>query len=187
MKEPIIGYDLSPGQLWKHSVAVAIGAEQLAKELNIRSVDYIFTAGLLHNVGKIILGTFMEAETWPIVEIAFSQEISFDKAEKKVLGIDHAEAGALLLQNWKLPEDLIQVAKYHHRPMECPTEHIAVDLIHATDVILMQGGMADGIDNMKYFLDSKIEEKYKITDDLRTLVIEKVREGLDELKTIFNI
>lgn len=187
MKKQITGYDMSPGQLWKHSVAVGIGAEQLAKKLKIPSLDYIFTAGLLHNIGKIILGSFIDADTWPIIEIAFAQDISFDKAEKKVLGIDHAEAGALLLENWKLPKNLVMAARYHHQPMECPEEHVAVELIHIVDVILMQGGMAEGIDNMKYFIHPDIEKKYKIDEELKTFIIENVHEGLEELKTIFNI
>ena len=102
MDKPVPGYDLPPGELWRHSIAVSVAAEGLVKELKIEAAEEIFTAALLHDVGKLVLGDFIKDE-FKQIETAVSQGISFEMAEKIVLGTNHAEIGARILTDWLLP------------------------------------------------------------------------------------
>ncbi|NQT93412.1 MAG: HDOD domain-containing protein, partial [Lentisphaerae bacterium] len=85
--QPVRGYSLPAGELLEHSIAVAIGAEQLAEALGRKPPGHTFTTGLLHDLGKIVLGTFVEVDVAPILEMAFQNQVSFEVAEQHVLGI----------------------------------------------------------------------------------------------------
>ena len=106
VRKPVKGYDMESNGLWKHSIATAICGEQLAMIKNIPDSEEVFTAGLLHDMGKILLGTFVEIDDEPIKDLVNSEGLSFNQAERRILGIDHAEAAAELLQYWKLPESV---------------------------------------------------------------------------------
>ena len=85
-KRPVKGYDLDAGQLWEHSVAVALAADKIAQAQGIKAPEYTFTAALLHNLGKIVLGTFVEVDAEQIKKYAFEDGLSFEEAEEKLLG-----------------------------------------------------------------------------------------------------
>ena len=116
IRSAVKGYDLPAGQLWEHSVAVAIASDQLASVLDLEAPDYTFTAALLHDVGKIVLGTFVQVDVSPIMKLAFEEHVPFEVAEQQVLGIDHAEVGAVLLDNWNLSAQIVEVCRWHHEP-----------------------------------------------------------------------
>jgi HD-like signal output (HDOD) protein len=84
LEKQVIGYDLPPGELWRHSIAVSVAAEGLVNELNISASEEIFTAALLHDVGKLILGKFVRQDIKEI-ELKASEGVAFQTAEQMVL------------------------------------------------------------------------------------------------------
>ena len=185
-QKAVKGYDLSPGKFWEHSVAVAIGAEQLALVLNIKAPDYTFTAGLLHDIGKIVLGTFVKVDVAPIMALANQENVSFDEAEKQVLGIDHAEAGAILLEKWNLPESLVNVDRWHHQPDQFQGDRLVLDLVHVADVLAMMGGLGVGEDGLNYHTSSEVVARLNLTTKITEGVVCKIMSGLKELSSLFN-
>jgi putative nucleotidyltransferase with HDIG domain len=178
---PLKGYDLPPGELLDHMVAVAIGAEELAKALQRAAPPWTFTAGLLHDIGKIVLGTFVEVDCQPIVQLAFQQGVSFEEAERQVLGVDHAEVGADLLAQWQFPEDIVQVVRWHHQPEQMPGDPLVADLVHAADTLSVECGQATGVDGLNYRSSPGTVERLH----LRTRVCEAVTcRMLTELQTL---
>ena len=105
VRKPIKGYDTDSEGLWRHSISTAVCAELVAAELNLACRSEAFTAGLLHDMGKIVLGTFVDVDDAPIKEIMRTDQLAFNEAEQMVLGIDHAEVASALLLAWNLPED----------------------------------------------------------------------------------
>lgn len=149
-RPPLRGYDLPSGKLLQHFVATAIGVEELARELQITLPPHAFTAGLLSDIGKIVLGTFVEVDVKPIQALAASESLSFEIAEQRVLGLDHAEAGAVLLGAWGLPDDVVDVVRYHHRPDDFPGDRRVVDLVHISDLLSIEAGLGVGVDGLAY-------------------------------------
>ncbi len=149
-RQPLLGYDLPAGQLIRHSMAVAIGAEQMATLCGRPAPDHTFTAGLLSDIGKIVLGSFLEVDAQPIVQLANGEGLSFEVAERQVLGIDHAEVGALLLEAWNVPENIIDVVRWHHDPDRLEGDRYAVDLVHAASHLSAGFGLGGGIDGLNY-------------------------------------
>lgn len=128
------GYGVSARSFWLHSVSVAILAERLAAELTLRNLpELTFTAGLLHDAGKLVIGAFLEEneEERHTIDI---ESMPFIDIERRILGVDHAEIGAEIARRWSLPNAVIWAAEFHHRPDEAPAEAaLLVDLIHVAD------------------------------------------------------
>ncbi|HCK98673.1 MAG TPA: histidine kinase [Candidatus Marinimicrobia bacterium] len=185
-QKAVKGYDLSPGKFWEHSVAVAIGAEQLALDLNIKAPDYTFTAGLLHDIGKIVLGTFIEVDAAPIMTLANQENVSFDEAEKQILGIDHAEVGAILLERWNLPECIVDVDRWHHQPDLYQGDRLVLDLVHVADILSMMSGLGIGNDGLNYHPSSEVAARLNLTTKVTESVLCKIMGKLNELISLFN-
>mgnify|MGYP002067504575 CR=1 FL=1 len=145
MNKAIPGYDLPQGELWRHSVAVSLAAENIVQALNIPDADEVFTAALLHDVGKLILGSFVKKDLAQI-EAMVTKGIAFDVAESMVLGTNHAEVGGQILHKWSFPAELVNAVQWHHDPESCENSCILSDIVHvANKVGLMTGfGKADG-------------------------------------------
>jgi putative nucleotidyltransferase with HDIG domain len=148
---PVSGYDLSGGDLWDHLVGTAIGSVKVSKALNIEVPSYTFTAALTHDVGKVVLGTFVEINAESIRELAYERKLPFEQAEQEVLGIDHAEVGARLLEHWNLPEYLVDVVRWHHRPEAYDGDApLAANVVHVANVLCLMAGVGAGLDALSY-------------------------------------
>ncbi|MBU8871310.1 MAG: HDOD domain-containing protein [Gemmatimonadales bacterium] len=186
VRKPINGYDMDSNGLWEHSISTAICAEQLAIALNLEDTPEAFTSGLLHDLGKIVLGTFVEVDDEPIKEIVRSDNLAFNEAEQMVLGIDHAEAAGELLRVWNLPDEVVASARWHHEPSQAKAEHRQLtDLIHVADSLCIRTGWGMGQDGLLYKVDEEAFARLGITSSLAEEVILKVSEGLEDLKDIF--
>jgi putative nucleotidyltransferase with HDIG domain len=187
VRKPVKGYDMESNGLWKHSIAVAICADQLARILRIPNSEEAFTAGLLHDMGKILLGTFVEVDDQPIKDLVKTESLSFNEAERRVLGIDHAEAAAELLQYWKLPENVVAAARWHHSPEEADEKFRSiVDLVHVADILCIRMGWGVGTDGPLYCLNEEAEERLGIDSSVENEVTDKVGAAIDDLKSILH-
>jgi putative nucleotidyltransferase with HDIG domain len=185
--QEIKGYDLLPGGLWEHSIAVAICTDNLAKALKINPPDHVFTAALLIDIGKIVMGTFVEIDVAPITKLAFEQNLSFELAERKVLGIDHAEVGAALLEYWNLPDYLVQVVKYHHEPEKYKEDKVTMDLIHTADLLCQLGGIGAGVDGSNYTISEEVTTRLNMSTQIAENVIYMTVCGLKELSDLLSL
>jgi len=180
------GYGLSPGKLWEHSITVAVGAEQLAAALQIGTPDLVFTVGLLHDIGKVVIGTFAGVDAAPIVALARRDEISFEMAEQRELGIDHAEAGAVLLDNWMLPEEIVNVVRWHHQAEKFTGgDTLTLDLVHVADILSISGGIGAGIDGLQYRPSSEVTSRLNLTDHVAEMVLGQIISEMEELRALF--
>lgn len=188
LKQGVKGYDLPRGKLWEHSVGVAIGTEQLAKELKIDAPGYLFTAGLLIDIGKIVLGSFINVNPQPIVELAFEKHIPFDVAERRILGIDHTEVGALLLERWGIPEEIVEVERWHHQPDRFEGDKTVVDLVHAADTLTMIAGIGGyGRDGLNYRPSAAVSERLGLSRKTNEKVIAEMICSIEKVYEMLTI
>lgn len=148
---PVNGYDLSGGDLWDHLLGTAIASTRLTQTLKLEIPSYTFTAALTHDVGKVVLGTFVEVNAESIRELAYEEKMSFERAERKVLEIDHAEVGALLLEHWNLPDYLVDIVRWHHQPEDYNgKDPMAANVVHIANVLCLMAGVGAGLDALSY-------------------------------------
>lgn len=186
--QPVRGYGLCPGELFEHAVSAALAAELLAEALGKKIPPEAFTAGLLHDIGKTVLGTFVEVDVKPILDVAFKEGVSFEVAERRILGIDHAEVGAILLERWKLPRSIVEAVRKHHNPDEVTGEdYFLVALVHVADNLCLESGIGMGIDGLHYAPSPGITERMHLKPLACEGVVCKMLTQLDELRGILGI
>jgi len=101
-------------EFWKHSIAVAVVSKYLGSKTLLESPDECFIAGLLHDIGKVVLARYFVDvfdQVWTLVQ---AEGITFFEAEKNVAPVNHAQIGGYLAQRWQLPTGLTDAIKYHH-------------------------------------------------------------------------
>jgi len=165
MSNAVDGYELGPMQLWNHSFGTALGAQTVAKLCGKCDPQLAFTAGLLHDIGKVALSIWMEKKLKAIIVYAEREGISFDAAERKVLGYDHCEVGEHLGLKWNLPEPILLAIRYHHSPDDCKEYHPVVDCVHLGNYLTMAMGFGLGGDGLQYSLAESCFERLEIKPD----------------------
>jgi len=145
------GYSLKPGELWRHSSACAIFSRVIMKELNMQESASAFTAALMHDIGKIVLGWYLEKRAKAVQEAISMNGRSFYEIEQELFGIDHAELGAKIAEAWNFPEELSVPIKRHHQPEVADGGFEEVTwIVHLSDVLSLSAGLGTSIDGMAY-------------------------------------
>ena len=119
---------LDVGALWRHSVTTAVASATLARRVN-EAEPLAFTAGLLHDVGKLVFAAVDGAAYGELVQRGGGSGPVLAEAEDAVLGVNHAAVGARLLARWNLPKSVVQVTRYHH---QTPIKATPFDQLAAT-------------------------------------------------------
>lgn len=177
--QTIEGYDLAPNMHLKHSLTVAMAAEELGKVLELDAPDFVFTAGLLSGIGKVLMGAYVEVNAHPILELALENGMSFDEAEDEVLGINHAEIGGILLESWGLPSEITDVVRHHLRPDGFEGESIVLDLVHIGNVLAKMIGVGLGVDGLNYTVSNTVVERLGLTPEILDMVSANVVSNID--------
>ena len=182
---PCNGYEVSSAELWEHLIGSAIASRRIAQVLNISPPEHTFTAALIHDIGKIVLGTFVEVNTETILELALEEKISFEEAEQKVLGIDHAEVGACLLEHWNLPGSLVEVVRWHHQPENIARDPVTVYLVHVADVICLMAGLGTAVDALSYRPSHHVMAQLGLRMNALDEIVYEVLNELMKVRTLF--
>ncbi len=180
MDKPVPGYDLPPGDLWRHSIAVSIAAEALVKDKKNIDADDIFTPALLHDIGKLILGHFVKDELEDIEKIA-SKGVPYVVAENMVLGTDHAEVGAQVLTQWSFPREVIEAVRWHHDPDFPDQVRAQVDIVYLSNLLCQINTNGNGSEGPSYDLSPTVIERLGIDVDQFETIAANVAQWVDEL------
>ncbi|MDC0358230.1 response regulator [Oligoflexia bacterium] len=108
-------------ELWEHSMATGVFARQItiAEGGNVAACNAAFSAGVLHDVGTMVLAANLPDEYAQVLALVQGQGLACWKAEEQIFGATHAEIGAYLLGLWGLPDVLVEAVAYHHVPEKC--------------------------------------------------------------------
>ncbi len=135
-------------KFWRHSLGVGVAGRIIAKEAFPqagRREDEFFICGLLHDLGKIILGQHLQAKFEEALVLSRDEAIPLFEAEKRAVGCTHAEVGGLLARRWNLSEEVTSALGHHHAPMKAPEEHIGyAAATHLADIIARAKGIGSG-------------------------------------------
>jgi len=160
----VTGYDLAAGELWKHSVSSALLSQIIAKRLNKDPSPLLFTAALIHDIGKVMLHSYVKEQFQTIRKLVQENKISFLAAEREVLGIDHAELSALIIEQWSFPREIIQAIRFHHTPLSADSDQEIVYQIYLCDLIALLTGIGGGVDGLSYSGYDQVMNYYKLEE-----------------------
>ncbi|MBN2527357.1 MAG: HDOD domain-containing protein [Deltaproteobacteria bacterium] len=158
---PMEGYEAAAGSLWEHSLRTAIVARELSA-LATTSVptELAYTAGLLHDIGKMVLSALLVGKaTKMVAEIGIGERDCFLAAEREEAGTDHCQAGVELAVHWALSPPIQAVCGYHHYPNQASeSDRPLVFVVHLADIVAMMAGCTTGADEFMYPMNSGYRE-----------------------------
>jgi HD-like signal output (HDOD) protein len=143
MNKGLLGYKIGPGEFWTHSIGAAEVSRVLGQMIDYPEPEECFIAGLIHDIGKMVLNQYALPEVYKATNLHLKSQIPLYEAEKAILGFDHAAIGGALTEQWNFPPVLVESIRRHHTfesyyesgvlhplPLIVATANLLVDLFH---------------------------------------------------------
>jgi putative nucleotidyltransferase with HDIG domain len=181
------GYFDKATDLWEHSVAVALMSQILSRKITGEEDTTLYTAALLHDVGKIIMGEFVQ-EQMRKISMLVSQKMSFLEAEELVLGINHADLGGKIAEHWNFPIEIRDAISFHHRPDLLEKEDkIMPWIVYMADEACLMMGIGSAVEGLAQRAVSELLKKFnlKMRDLEKSMVL--LSDDLNNARDIVSI
>ena len=175
------GYSLCKGGLFKHAVGTALISEKLASYNGKISNDIAYTAGLLHDIGKIVLDQFMDRAYPLFYRRTQERNETLVNVEKEIFGLNHTESGGRLAEMWELPDRLVDVIKHHHHPEEAEHDNELNHLVYLADLLMSRFIVGQELERLNTDSFSARLGKVGIKADQFSNVIEELSEIISNL------
>lgn len=167
---------------WERSVANALAARVLASLRHEVDIERAYTAGLLQNIGSLVLERFLRDEQ-QAVRAELEHGAPLIEAERAVFGLSHAELGARLAARWNFPEILIDSIRHHHQPDQARVDPRLVEVMHVAESLCWAIGCGEGIDEVSYGVQASVVERLGMNAEslagLKLLLGNEIRRAQD--------
>lgn len=171
---------------WKHSIASALAAKSIAGHMSKSDPEAMFTAGLLHDIGRLIILEFTgTVPLVPLIQKCREREILVYKNERKVFGFTHMDVADALFYKWNLPPVLKEAAVFHHSPIMAPRFKEEACCIHVADVIAHALQLGNSSDHFVPQIHEAAWETLGINLDKLPDVFRQVKSQYPDLIKIF--
>ena len=167
MEKSLLGYEMEKGALWEQGVVVAEVSKRIAEVTGRKDVaDVVFTGGIIHNVGKVVIALFVHNTYADIMALVEKDGISFSKAEHDVMGYSHEEIGEKILTKWNFPQILKSIVRYYKDPMSAPEEdQYEVSVVHIANGLALMAGVGIGKDGLYHNIEEEAVKKVNLSPD----------------------
>lgn len=175
------GYGHKAGDMWRHSILVACTASEIAAIVADEILDSAYMAGLLHDIGKIILDPYV-CERKMLFEHYFSKypDKTIQEAEGHILGFDHAVIAAILCEKWSLPKTIAFGIRNHHQPSSA-SDHLLSHIVHLADYLSGRTGKERERKPPAKVLDSATRSILSLDPDTMDAIMKKARQYAQSL------
>lgn len=185
LKIKLVGYEIDQDGLWKHSMITAMAAKGLCKKQNLPYGDVAFTAGLLHDIGKLVISIYVQEVGAYLLEKVTAANLSYVELEEKIIGFNHATVGGFLAKSWNLPEDLVQSISWHHAPSSAQYHSELTSVIHVANGIASLLGIGGGVDSFLNPLQQEALDRLSLKESDLEFIMSELGEFLLD-PTIFS-
>jgi len=172
---------------WRHALGTAISAEVLAKELGLQEVDDAFVAGLMHDIGKLLVALYAPDASRQIYERVEKDNCLVFEAEQDLFEITHAVMGAWLADTWQFPEKLTHAIRMHHDPAAAREHHEIIYLTHTADILCRALDFGDPGDKKIPKMSGQVWKALNLDRDVLDRVMEQMLDGLDKAKDFLQL
>ena len=176
----LAGYGYDSEDLWKHSLAVALGSKFVSNLKNPDLVAEAHMAGLIHDVGKIILDSHIVEKKEEIESFMQKEEKTFLDVESQYFGFTHAEIASEVCKNWNFPESLNFAIKHHHQPGNSNGNELCY-ILHMADYIAILSGIGYDSDDTLYELEEGTMDYLKFSNEDVSAMVLKVTESVSQI------
>lgn len=170
---------------WKHSLACGIFARELAVQRRGKNVEQLFVAGLLHDIGELIIITKNGKQAnQALSRCRDSGELLYE-AEQEIMGYDHAEVGYALLETWNLPEVIQEAVGYHHHPEMAKRHPVEAAIVHVADIMAIALQMGSSGEDLVPPLVPEAWESLDLSSNILPLILDEAEQQYNEIANIF--
>ncbi|GBU23098.1 hypothetical protein R80B4_03014 [Fibrobacteres bacterium R8-0-B4] len=149
--------------VWKHSLACGVAAQSIARIAEYEFQEESFVAGLLHDIGKVVLLQLAPNDFSRVVEHTDKTKTLFYDAECKLLGINHQEIGGMLIEQWHLPKKILSAVSSHHNPAAAEDDDSKLAaIVHCADIFARALGYGNGGDKKIPMIDDTAWDTLKL-------------------------
>ncbi|MDY6989054.1 MAG: HDOD domain-containing protein [Thermodesulfobacteriota bacterium] len=174
------GYSLCKGGLFRHALGTAISSEMLAGFTEKTTPDVAYTAGLLHDIGKVVLDQYV-ASAFPLFYRGTQQEgIESTEMERELFGLTHTAVGSRLAQNWDLPKTLEEAITYHHEPEGATVNVQLTHLVYVADLIMSRFLVGQELERLNTDELSSRLKKMGLTPEQFPAIVDSVSHKISE-------
>jgi HD-like signal output (HDOD) protein len=138
--------DFEMSKLWEHSMGCAVVSRVIGQKTRIKGPEEAFIAGLLHDIGKVVIAKLFFQDFLDIIRITHTERVLFLDAEQRVLGTAHTQIGEILATHWTLPPALTEAISLHHYAAPHVNSPRLVAITHLADIIARGLHMGSGGD-----------------------------------------
>jgi putative nucleotidyltransferase with HDIG domain len=177
--------DFDLGSFWRHSIAVALCSQDIARTLLV-DADVAFTAGLLHDLGRLALASKAPIEMAAVLVRRNEDDCLMLTAEHSILGTDHTVIGARVAGDWHFGAKVVDAIRLHHEPPASPLVTL-IDIIHAADSIVHALDVSGDCNEMVPPLDVGAWNRLALTPNQSHAVFRRTESELDELCEVLGV
>ena len=164
---------------WQHSVGTAFISRAVAKKLQTE-VDAAFLAGMLHDLGKIVLDHYFGEYYGAAVEMAAEGEVSIFEAEREVMGTTHAEVGGQLATDWNFSKNFLNTILHHHNPRLARRHNRLVCVVHLGNAMCREMKFGSSGDDLEPKIDQSVLDRFNLGDRGLQILRESAAEDLEK-------
>lgn len=169
-----------PAEFWSHSIGVGITARIIGSTIQIPNLENYFLAGILHDIGKLILFEHASDDYAQVLQIVEEKRCLIADAEKEVLGFDHAKIGEMLALKWNLPPTIRNAVRYHHSGiMEGSTDKLVAS-VYIADITARTLELGYPGDDLIHEPNELVFEKLKIPKNFFTNHANEILKNYEE-------
>ena len=169
---------------WKHSIACGVNARIIASYQGIQNTERLFLAGLLHDIGRLVLYNYAPDHSVYALMKAKCANIMLNKIEYEDLDFDHAKIGGLLLKKWKLPVLMEHAVMYHHNPQKS-RDPLEPSIVHLADIMTNARGIGSSGERFVSPLDPDAWECIGLSTNILDLTIKQADHHIEEIFKFF--
>jgi putative nucleotidyltransferase with HDIG domain len=166
-----------PG-LWKHSVATATASKLLAKRLRFPNLEKAYTAGLLHDLGKVLIARYLPNSLASVMRMVREEQVAMFDAETHVIGLAHPAFAGWVMNRWGMPSPLIEAVECHHSPTRAEFSFDLAGIVYLANIIAHRSAIGNSGDDMIREIDPVVREYFGVNE---TLMVE-VQDSLQFLR-----
>ena len=181
------GTSLAQDEFWMHSMGSALAGQLICKKVGGAPPETVFTASLLHDIGKLILDVFFTHEYVEVLEKVRVNGASMLEAEEEVMGFSHADVGGWLCERWKFPPGLSLPISFHHQVEKVDENYLQItSIVHLADILCKRAQIGSSGDDKIPVIQPPAQEHLNLKEDGMEDMIEELKQEEDKAKSFLS-